>query len=175
MDEYRIEDISRAHPIDAAIFVPFVVLRLQDHPNATDALLGVTLRNIGGLEERRRTLRLSWPKESSVFREPGVSQKTITEWAALGIACVVVSLYGGLKIQSVTGQGDRFDYWLSKEGNEFGLEVSGTLAGDLEARHRDKIRQWQENPFEVDGFVVVVSFVSREIVFSYHRFKESEA
>jgi hypothetical protein len=68
--------------------------------------------------------------------------------------------------------GDRFDYWVRHETQEFGLEISGTLATDLEARHREKIQQLQTNPYGSDGYVVVVGFTMRRVFFSFHRFEE---
>jgi hypothetical protein len=52
------------------------------------------------------------------------------------------------------------------------LEVSGVTTGDIEARHRAKVRQWRDNPYGVDGYVIVAGFASREAVFSFHRFEE---
>ena len=105
----------------------------------------------------------------------GVAEHTVTEWAALGVACVVVALYSGLKIQAVAAQGDRFDYWLSDGRKDYGLEVSGTLAGDLESRHAAKVRQWRANPYGVDGYVVTVSFMAKAVICSFHRHKEKRA
>jgi hypothetical protein len=63
--------------------------------------------------------RLYLPAEApttkiGVFREwigtiAGSLENTVTEWAALGMACLLISLYAKLRIQAVTGQGDRFD------------------------------------------------------------------
>lgn len=61
-------------------------------------------------------------------------------------------------------------YVLDKD--EYGLEVSGTTKDDVESRHRAKVRQLQENPYGVDGYVVVVGFAKREVIISFHRFQE---
>jgi hypothetical protein len=68
-----------------------------------------------------------------------------------------------------------FDYWVSDGQNDFGLEISGTGATDVETRHRAKVRQWRENPFGVDGYVVVVGFVTREVKLSFHRYEEANS
>jgi hypothetical protein len=73
-------------------------------------------------------------------------------------------------MREVSGDGDRFDYWVDQEEREYGLEVSGTTTTDLEARHRMKVRQLRENPYGVDGYVVVVGFDTRDVIFSFHRF-----
>lgn len=72
----------------------------------------------------------------------------------------------------MAADGDRFDFWVSDGNQEFGLEVSGTMADEIEARHRVKVRQLRENPYEVDGYVVVAGFFDHKIICSFHRFKE---
>ncbi len=172
-DEYRLEDLARRHEISTGLFVPFVIRRLRASAEGTEAVFAVSLRNIGSKEENHRALRVYW-SDSRVPEQPlGVPEHTVTEFAALGVACMVVSLYAGLRIQAVTAQGDRFDYWTSDGQKDYGLEVSGTLAGDVEIRHATKVRQWGENPYGVDGHVVTVGFTNRQIIFSCHRFEET--
>jgi len=171
-DEYRLEDIARDHSIGAAMFVPLVIVRLRGHAGATEALLTARLRDVIKAGETRHLLRLSWSAESIPNRPLGVHERTATEWAACGIACVVMSLYTGLRVRHVTGDGDRFDYWVGDGDHEYGLEVSGTMTDDVEARHRLKVRQLRENPYGVDGYVVIVGFATREVIFSFNRFGE---
>jgi len=173
-DKYRLEDLRGAHGINAGLFIPFVIRRLRADPQQTDAVLSVSLRNIGGKQKRQRTLQVR--SAASLADQPmGVPEHTVTEWAALGVACILVALYPGLKIQAVTGQGDRFDYWVSNGRKDYGLEVTGTLAGDLESRHAAKVQQWRENPYGVDGYVVSVGFRAAIAICSFHRFHESRA
>jgi len=101
-----------------------------------------------------------------------VPERVITEWAAYGLACVVIALYAGLTVRAVAAEGDRFDYWVDDGQYDYGLEVSGTVGNDLETRHRAKVRQLCDNPYGVDGYVVVVSFASRRVVLSFHRCQE---
>src|SRR5262245_4069448 len=140
-DEYQLEDITRGHCINAGLFMPFVIERLRTVSTDTDAVLTVTLRDIGLSGERQRRLRIRWLAASIPALLPGVQEHTVTEWAALGIACVVVAQYATLQIQSVTALGDRFDYWVSDGERECGLEVSGTRTGDRAARQRSKVQQ----------------------------------
>ena len=88
---------------------------------------------------------------------------------------MVVSLYAGVRIRAVTGQGDRFDFWVQGPDREFGLEVSGTATAEVEARHAAKVRQWRENPYGLDGLVVVVGCTTRQVLCSFHRFEEADA
>ena len=67
---------------------------------------------------------------------------------------------------------EKFDYWVDDGEREYGLEVSGTTTDDIETRHRAKVRQLRENPYGVDGYVVVVGFTTRKIIFSFNRFEE---
>ena len=171
-ETYRLEDIDPTHAIGAALFVPFTIVRLCSESPATDTTLTVELRNFGDVSSQQRTLHLSWSSTSVPTQPLGVPERVITEWAAYGIACVVIALYAGLTVRAVAAEGDRFDYWVDDGQYDYGLEVSGTLGSDLETRHRAKVRQLCDNPYGVDGYVVVVSFASRRVVLSFHRCQE---
>jgi hypothetical protein len=167
-----LEDIEQTHRIGAALFIPFTILRLRGRSDATATLLTVELRNMGSVAQQQRTLHLSWLPESVPTRPLGVPERVITEWAACGVACVVVAVYAGLTVRHVAADGDRFDYWVDDGQYEYGLEVSGTLGSDLEVRHRAKVRQLCDNPYSVDGYVVVVNFATRHAILSFHHGQE---
>jgi hypothetical protein len=150
------------------MFIPFAVARLQRHPGDLDALLTVELRGIPDQPMDQRELRIVWELGSVSPAPLAVQEYPLTEWAALGVACAVIWHFGALRLHAVAALGDRFDYWVRRETREFGLEVSGTMAGDLEARHREKRRQLLANPYGVDGYVLVVDFTTRRAVFSFH-------
>ena len=169
---YCLADIGQTHAIGAALFVPFTIVRLCSESPATDTTLTVELRNLGDVSPSQRTLHLSWSSASAPTQPLGVPERVITEWAACGVACVVMALYTGLTVRAVAAEGDRFDYWVDDGQYDYGLEVSGTLGGDLEARHRAKVRQLCDNPYGVDGYVVVVNFTTRRVVLSFHRCEE---
>ncbi len=173
-DEFRLEDIAERHRVSTALFVPLVVERLRPRVGLTECLLTVELR---GFEERPQTrqLRLHWSEASSLPKPPGLQENTLTEWAALGIACVVLPLYARLSIRSVAVPGNSFDYWVTDGRWQYGLEVSGTMTEDVEPRHREKVRQLRANPYGVDGFAVTVGFPTREVIFSFHSFAEDAA
>lgn len=171
-DEYRLEDIANVHRIDAAMFVPFAILRLGGAAQVTEATLTVSLRGILAKGEIERKLRIHWSPASARPLPPGVQDNTITELAALGLACSVLAAYKGISIRQVAGIRDRFDYWVGEGDRQFGLEVSGTLVGDVESRHRAKVRQLRGNPHKVDGYVIVVGFTTQSIVFSFNQFEE---
>lgn len=171
-DEYQLEDIALDHPLGAGIFVPFVIARLQGESHATEARLTVTLRDVGSAGDRQEQLRLFWASSSAPVQPLGVQERTMTEWAALGLACVVLARYSSARMNQVAGDGDRFDYWVSDGEHEYGLEVSGTTTGEVETRHRSKVRQWRENPYGVDGYVIVAGFAGYNVICSFHRFEE---
>ena len=79
---------------------------------------------------------------SSIFRWKGLQAdfetcvKTyqvpiITEFATLGIACLLTHHQLDLEITEVTRRGDRADYWIGER--HLLLEVSGQQSGDLDA------------------------------------------
>jgi hypothetical protein len=74
-------------------------------------------------------------------------------------------------IQTVAEAGDGFEYWVTDGTKDYGLEVRGTIAEDIEARHRAKVAQFRANPYQMDGFVVVASFGTRTIVVSRNKFE----
>jgi hypothetical protein len=154
------------------VFVPFVIARLQGESGATEASLTVSLRDVGSAGEQQRQLRLSWSAASAPAQSLGVPERAVTEWAACGVACAVLAVYSQMRIRAVTMDGDRFDYWVDDDQREYGLEVSGTTAEEVEARHRAKARQLRDNPYGVDGYVIVTGFATREVIFSFHRFEE---
>jgi hypothetical protein len=83
----------------------------------------------------------------------------VTEFAALGLACVLVANRCGLQITEVTRRGERVDYWLGDR--EFLLEVSGCVDCDVAALCDDKAEnQLQKNPFGRGGYVCATDFKS---------------
>lgn len=172
VESFRLETIGELHPLAAHLFVPFAVTRLQERREDTEAILAIELRDIRGEKTANRQLRLFWGKESIPQLPLAVQDNPLTEWAALGVACAVIWHYAGLRLQAVAAAGDRFDYWVRQEAQELALEISGTIATDLESRHREKIQQLRANPYGVDGYVAVVSFTTRRMIFSFHRFDE---
>lgn len=170
-DEVVLEEAMKGHRIAAGLFVPFVIGRLRGSSPKTEALFTVHLRDIGEQGTQQRQLRLQWSPKSGVSLPFGVQENTVTEWAALGMASVIVWRYAGLHIRDVTIPGEKFDYWVNGGNEDFGLEVSGTMMGDVESRHGEKVRQLRENPAGRGGYVVVTGFLTREVIFSYNCFE----
>ena len=74
-------------------------------------------------------LSLTWAGLKSDYEQVSRTYQypVITEFATLGLACILVAERAGLEITEVTRRGDRADYWLGDR--EFLLEVSGQQAG----------------------------------------------
>jgi hypothetical protein len=174
-DECRLEEAIQSHRIGAQIFTPFAVERLRGENERNHTVLAVNMRDLDVTGDRQRNLRLSWSIDSIPVQPLAIQERTITEWAACGVACAVVSVYTKLNIRSVAAEGDSFDYWIGNNEYELGLEVSGTLmadTADIEARHRSKVRQLLANPYGVGGYVIVVGFTLNRVIFSYHDAEE---
>lgn len=171
-DVFHLEHIGGDHLVDASILVPCAVVRLRDDVDSSEAALRVQLRGLFGFDDQDRTVRIIWSGDSIPTDPLAVPDHAITEWAAYGVACVLVPAYTHLRIQSVAAYGDRFDYWLTDGEEDYGLEISGTVAGELAARHRVKVKQLLANPYGIDGYVIVVAFGTRTAIFSFHRFQE---
>lgn len=159
-----------AQEVDAGVFLPFTVRCLQgQNPAATHARLSVRLALRDGLE-REESLQVLWSLQDQPALPPAVQRHTVVEWGALGVACIVLYAFGeGLRLVEVAAEGDRFDYWVGDDRQMWGLEVSGTDTGSLTERHEQKVQQLSENPWAVDGFVIVARFASQECRFTFHR------
>jgi hypothetical protein len=123
-DSYQLEEIADHHQIGAHIFLPFAIERLGRNIGSTEATLNVRLLDVGEGGETLRRLRLTWFAGSVPDQPLAVQERTVTEWAACGVACVIVDLYARLRVRHVAADGDRFDYWVDDGEREFGLEVS---------------------------------------------------
>jgi hypothetical protein len=84
----------------------------------------------------------------------------LTEFATLGLACVLVHLFPALEITEVTRRGEKADYWIGEK--ECMLEVSGQQAGNLDNLRDEKAKQLLSNPFGKPGFVCVAVYDERK-------------
>ncbi len=169
MDEYVLDHITTDNDIQADLFIPFTITRLQQTKTTNHkALLMVQLENIENVDKSRELL-VSWSTDDIIDEKIPLQEHVITEWAAVGIACVLVPLYTDLRILQVTQAGDRFDYWGGSDEWEDALEISGTVERNLKNLHNVKVRQLQRNPYKVDGYVAVIRFSSLDAIFSFNR------
>lgn len=117
--------------------------RGPDHDQPTEQMLELTWKG----------LRADVDQCVRTYQEP-----VITEFAALGLACILVTIRTKLTITEVTRRGDRADYWLGNR--EYLLEVSGQQQGDIDSLHIKKSQQLRTNPYGRDGYACVANFSS---------------
>lgn len=95
----------------------------------------------------------------------------ITEFAALGMACVLCEQKANLEITEVTRRGEKVDYWLGDR--QLLLEVSGTETGDIDTLCESKAAtQLKKNPFMKDGYVCACRFASPEARLWYYAYPQ---
>ncbi|MBZ5525923.1 MAG: hypothetical protein LAP21_27175 [Acidobacteriia bacterium] len=157
----EITNLHEAHPqLRAQDFRSPLIRRLLKVSSYRDGacVLSDSFRPPGAEEPTQRTLTLSWAGLKRDFEQviKTYQEPVITEFATLGLACILVAKRAGLEITEVTRRGDRADYWLGDR--QFLLEVSGQQTGNLEALCEEKAIQLLENPFGKPGYVCVASY-----------------
>lgn len=153
--------------IDASPFLPFTIFRLQPYAVQQQVKLTVSLYEPNKETPRKHNLSLSWNSSSDTLTTPPIQQHTITEWAACGIALAIVPLYTNYQVLEVAQMGERFDYWLGRSSREVGLEISGTIEGDIALRTKVKKNQLKRNPYQSEGYVCVVGFEAQQVWLSF--------
>lgn len=175
VDPVNLVEAIAQNDIDTRWFIPFVLYRLQASRLENQQVdLELSLINIGDTANESRLLRLTWLETDATLGIPLVQDRVITEWAACGIACILIPRYTDYRVTQVTQVGDGFDYWVGDDVQDFALEVSGTLKGNIRQRHRTKVKQLIESRGQWDGFVSVTSFQDRQTVLSFHSQKEAK-
>ncbi len=168
-------DVARLHEnhaeIRAADWRSPLIRRLLRSKRYRDGnqVFSDSFRPQGG-NDIERQLDLAWEGLEKDFNQTvkTYQEPDLTEYASLGLACVLLHERAGLQITEVTRRGDRADYWI---GEVRMLEVSGQQAGNLETLRDEKARQLLENPYKNSGFVCVANYEDRK---SYLWFFEQE-
>lgn len=109
-------------------------------------------------------LREDFRKCLNSYQEP-----VLTEFATLGLACILLRTRANMEITEVCRRGEKVDYWLGDR--ELLLEVGGLSAGNLEALSTEKKDQLLSNPFECDGYICVAVYASASAVVSFHTYE----
>jgi hypothetical protein len=174
---YRLEVLGNLHPkIRADDWRSPIVIRLLGGGSYTDGSVTITVNcrrqaievNTDATNERNvelcwANLRSDYEKCKNTYQAP-----VLTEFAALGIACVVSADCSNAQITEVTQRGDKADFWLNDR--QWLLEVSGQESGDLATLRDQKRDQLLANPFEKPGFVCVSNFQQRKSYFWYFEY-----
>jgi hypothetical protein len=103
------------------------------------------------IELKWQNMREDFVKCINTYQEP-----VITEFATLGLACILLSLKTEYEITEVTRRGEKADYWIGDK--ESLIEISGQENGSLSELCEQKARQLLENPFQKSGYVCVANY-----------------
>jgi hypothetical protein len=156
----NVNDLHSHHPkIRAEDFRSPLVRRLTGMDHYSDGQK--TIMNSYRPDQSQTTdtpLVLSWSglKEDhdkciKTYQEP-----VITEFATLGLACVLLNNNAQKEITEVTRRGEKADYWIGDR--EEMLEVSGQQSGAIETLCRTKSQQLLDNPYGKEGYVCVAIY-----------------
>ena len=153
------EAIQDGHPVPTKLLEVPTALRLSlkdDDP----VILSVVLQNMNASESHEK-LRLSLG-DSLKLRKYWriIEEETVTEFAAIGVACVILGKLTQLRLIRLAKRGDRFDYFVVNETMswEYPLEVAGRRGGDCKRLCKEKAKQLKQNPYGASGYVVVCVF-----------------
>jgi hypothetical protein len=126
------------------------------------------------LLEFRQSVLLRWQGLKEDFHKciKSYQEPNITEFAALGLSCILVRYRADVEITEVTRRGERADYWLGDK--ELLLEVSGQSDGNLQTLRDSKAIQLLDNPFNKSGYVCVVNFSSREAYLWFYQHQRAK-
>jgi hypothetical protein len=162
--QLKINDLHQAHPeIRAQDWRSPLVRRLLAEGQYKDGScdLADSFRSTAASAPIEQSVKLSWAglKEDFDRMVKTYQKPVITEFATLGLACMLVSERARLQITEVTRRGEKADYWLGDK--RFLLEVSGQESGSLEDLCTRKAAQLSENPFGKSGYVCVANYDRR--------------
>jgi hypothetical protein len=90
----------------------------------------------------------------------------ITEYATLGLACILLTRNTSQEITEVTRRGEKADYWIGDR--EAMMEISGQQDGDITELCERKSGQLLENPYGQNGYVCVAIFDNRQARLWYY-------
>jgi hypothetical protein len=173
-----IEDITAFHPnlaLEHIVVITVCLMTKYSDDNCCDFDLGCQNIISDWLKEADKgTLRVQWKDETAEHIPKMIRthhEIHLTEFAAIGITCILFPKVVNLTGMEVSERGTRADYWINNK--QYLIEISGTeTEGELFRRHREKVEQLLDNPDGKDGYVVVVCFSSKNILFSFHRQEE---
>lgn len=169
---HQIEALLAKSAIEASLFLPFTIYRLRPYAIERQVRLTVSLYESENKVPQIHNLQLTWYPSSDTLVKSPVQTHIVTEWAACGIALALVPLYLPYRVLEVAQSGERFDYWLGETVREVGLEISGTIYGDLVSRTQIKQQQLKRNPYKIAGYVCVVGFERQEVRLSFFEKEE---
>jgi hypothetical protein len=158
--DIRVELLHEPHPrIRAEDWRSPLIARLLDNTDYADGrkTVDVSYRDqAGSVKETTESLTWTAMKEDYDKCVNTYQAPVLTEFAALGIACILCARRQ-LEITEVTRRGEKVDYWIGNR--ESLLEVSGTTSEELEVLcERKATQQLMPNPMGKGGFVCAAAF-----------------
>lgn len=159
---FRLNDLASLHPrLRAADWRSPLVLRLLQEDQYADGSADFSVDYRWHDRLRSSPVTLLWEGLAEDFAQCIASYQApvLTEFATLGLACVLTKLLPLVEITEVTRRGEKADYWIGEK--EYLLEVSGQQAGNLDNLRDAKAKQLLDNPFGKPGFVCVAVYNQR--------------
>ena len=169
--EGYIEELTELHPNLFLTHIIACAVAIMRNYSPSPCEFEINPRDIVELPtDQKHSLRIHWQAETEemalriLATHHGVH---VVEFAAIGIGCLLLpKALESIELQSAQISNGT-DYWYAD--GEYLVEVTGTqTASALSSLHRRKVEQLIRNPHRKPGYVVVCSFDTREIVFSYH-------
>ncbi len=107
------------------------------------------------------TLLLTWSDLAEDYKKCLNTYQipVITEFATIGLTCILLNHNTGLEITEVTRRGDKADYWVGDR--EAMVEISGQQDGSITDLCDRKAEQLLENPFGQSGYVCVAIYCKK--------------
>lgn len=160
-DPVDVTELHKAHPkIRAEDWRSPLVYRLLGARLYRDGLQNLTdSHKTSNAEAIEQSLHLKWQDLRGDFEKclNTYQEHVLTEFAALGLACILLTERTGLEITEVTRLGEKVDYWLGER--ELLLEVGGRSECNLDKFCANKAdEQLLKNPYGADGYVCVFEY-----------------
>jgi hypothetical protein len=157
IDLTRLADVSRLSPAVLASLAEAASVMLDlHHPVPPPPTAGKLVR--GG---EATPVEIHWTDPTHQQRETHANEKDAAEDGGAAVAIAAVRALGYVVVRR-TRQGSGCDYLMVREGepeNDFHkLEVSGSSAGNLSARLKEKVEQGKAGDLDRPGAAVVVGF-----------------
>lgn len=173
--DVQVNDLHVPHPrIRAEDWVSPLVNKLLDSKSYEDGtkVFSDSYRD-QSLVTNESEINLSWSELKSDFERcvNTYQESVLTEFATLGLACILVHHRANNEITEVTRRGEKVDYWLGDK--ELLLEVSGRIDCDIDNLCETKAKgQLLQNPFNKDGYVCVANFSTQLARLWYYPIEE---
>jgi hypothetical protein len=155
-----VESLHEHHPrIRAADWRSPLVRRLSNNDAYKDAnrVVQNSYRS-PSMQTTERSIKFTWKglREDHDCCMRTYQASVITEFATLGLACILLTQNTGQEITEVTRRGEKADYWLGDK--DILVEVSGQQEGSIADLCKEKSVQLLSNPYGKPGYVCAANY-----------------